>query len=239
MDRVQQAIIDILEGKIKHPNQQALDVHEPEKDELTADDFKKLRAMKKGQKQEEVKVYDPEEDEALEMEDDEEDDEDEDEKGEKKKMKEEAKKPASPFDWKNAPSLLNKKPGERTGHEAKKVSTGTVYTKKPVKEDTDQIVERDEGKPGLMFKKIAAKAAEKYGSKEAGMKVAGAIRKKVLAKEGTEYTEAEIDAMFETLKPSYTFEEYLKEAREQFGDEAAVKIASEAFDSQDISLFLK
>ena len=31
-----------------HPNQQKIDVHEPEKDEITADDFKKLRAMKKG-----------------------------------------------------------------------------------------------------------------------------------------------------------------------------------------------
>jgi len=31
-----------------HPNQQQLDVHEPEKDELTADDFKKLRAKKGG-----------------------------------------------------------------------------------------------------------------------------------------------------------------------------------------------
>jgi hypothetical protein len=31
-----------------HPNQQQLDVHEPEKDELTADDFKKLRAKKSG-----------------------------------------------------------------------------------------------------------------------------------------------------------------------------------------------
>lgn len=30
-----------------HPNQQVLDVHEPEKDKLTAQDFKKLRAMKK------------------------------------------------------------------------------------------------------------------------------------------------------------------------------------------------
>jgi len=30
-----------------HPNQQKLDVYEPEKDELTAMDFKKLRAMKK------------------------------------------------------------------------------------------------------------------------------------------------------------------------------------------------
>ena len=33
--------------KVVHPNQQKLDVHEPEKDELTADDFKKLRAGKK------------------------------------------------------------------------------------------------------------------------------------------------------------------------------------------------
>jgi len=35
------------EKKPLHPNQQKLDVHEPEKDELTAMDFKKLRAMKK------------------------------------------------------------------------------------------------------------------------------------------------------------------------------------------------
>lgn len=43
--------------------------------------------------------------------------------------------------------------------------------------------ERDEGKPGKNFKKIANKAAKKYHSKEAGNRVAGAIRKKVLAKE--------------------------------------------------------
>ena len=35
--------------KVLHPNQQKLDVHEPEKDKLTADDFKKLRAGKKVQ----------------------------------------------------------------------------------------------------------------------------------------------------------------------------------------------
>jgi hypothetical protein len=35
-----------------HPNQQVLDVHEPEKDELTADDFKKLRAKKEVKKEE-------------------------------------------------------------------------------------------------------------------------------------------------------------------------------------------
>ena len=35
-----------------HPNQQQLDVHEPEKDELTADDFKKLRGKKEVKKEE-------------------------------------------------------------------------------------------------------------------------------------------------------------------------------------------
>ncbi len=60
-EELEEEIVD--EGKIKHPNQQALDVHEPEKDELTADDFKKLRKMKKGMKEETEKV-----DEALESE---------------------------------------------------------------------------------------------------------------------------------------------------------------------------
>jgi hypothetical protein len=47
-----------LEEKL-HPNQQKLDVHEPEKDELTSDDFKKLRAGKKPDvKKEEVEELD-------------------------------------------------------------------------------------------------------------------------------------------------------------------------------------
>lgn len=53
----------------------------------------------------------------------------------------------------------------------------------PANEEVEQIEERDEGKPGKMFAKIATKAAKKYGSKEAGNRVAGAIRKKILAKE--------------------------------------------------------
>jgi hypothetical protein len=50
----------IMIGEKLHPNQQKLDVHEPEKDELTSDDFKKLRAGKKpaDMKKEEVKQID-------------------------------------------------------------------------------------------------------------------------------------------------------------------------------------
>lgn len=41
---------------------------------------------------------------------------------------------------------------------------------------------KDIGKPGKNFAKIANKAAKKYGSKEAGKRVAGAILKKLRAK---------------------------------------------------------
>lgn len=38
---------------------------------------------------------------------------------------------------------------------------------------------KDQGKPGKNFNKIAAKAGKKYGSKEAGKRVAGAIAQKM------------------------------------------------------------
>ena len=47
----------------------------------------------------------------------------------------------------------------------------------------DDLDERDEGKPGKNFAKIAKSAGKRYGSKEAGERVAGAVRAK-LAKQG-------------------------------------------------------
>ncbi len=41
---------EVAEANIKHPNQQKLDVHEPEKDELTAKDFEMFRKGKKVEK---------------------------------------------------------------------------------------------------------------------------------------------------------------------------------------------
>jgi hypothetical protein len=55
-----------------------------------------------------------------------------------KMRKEEVKKVVSPFDYKNYKSQIPKKPGELTGHDSKKTSTGTVYSKKPVKEDLSE-----------------------------------------------------------------------------------------------------
>jgi hypothetical protein len=58
-DKINQSVaaaVAKIMGEALHPNQQKLDVHEPEKDKLTADDFKKLRSGKKPEmKKEEVK----------------------------------------------------------------------------------------------------------------------------------------------------------------------------------------
>lgn len=57
-----------------------------------------------------------------------------------------------------------------------------------------QMKEKDEGKPGKNFAKIAKSAAERYGSKAAGERVAGAVRAK-LAKQG-KLEEEQLDEKF-------------------------------------------
>lgn len=57
-----------------------------------------------------------------------------------------------------------------------------------------QMKEKDEGKPGKNFAKIAKSAGKRYGSKEAGERVAGAVRAK-LAKQG-KLEEEQLDEKF-------------------------------------------
>lgn len=51
--KLQDDIRKVLEANL-HPKQQKIDVHEPEKDEITAHDFKKLRDMKKDKSKEDM-----------------------------------------------------------------------------------------------------------------------------------------------------------------------------------------
>ena len=93
---------------------------------------------------------------------------------------------------------------------------------------------KDIGKPGKAFGKIAADAAERYGSKERGEKVAGAVLKKLRAKtneadmeEGNEFSGALVKAKAAGAK---SFEvdgkEYpVKEAKAKSKDEPAKKNA--------------
>jgi hypothetical protein len=210
--KLQDDIRAVMEANL-HPNQQKIDVHEPEKDEITAHDFKKLRSMKKTP---DGKVHDcathvehtelgkgvtiseqhaePDESGNIEwyavqfdsgvykvytedmdiivseahhhggkMKKEDTDNQIQELAGKAaqqaaiaislikagkkdgkmpKPMKEdseqveeeEKKKVVSPFDYKNYQSQIPKKPGETAGFDSKKISTGTVYTKKPVKE---------------------------------------------------------------------------------------------------------
>lgn len=146
--QLQNDIRQILEAKL-HPNQQKLDVHEPEKDELTAHDFKMLRDRKKGKAGKEEPMQKDEAANAAQqaaiaislI------------KAGKKKgtmpkpQREEVEldeaeqnKPVSPFDYKNYKSQIPTKPGEKAGFDSKKISTGTVYSRKPVKEDSEEAV---------------------------------------------------------------------------------------------------
>lgn len=101
---VAEAVKQVLTTEKLHPNQQKLDVHEPEKDKLTAKDFEMLRKGKKA----------------------------------------EVKEANNPFDVKNYKSQLPTKPGEKAGFDSKKTSTGTVYTKKPVKEPVKEAASQED-----------------------------------------------------------------------------------------------
>lgn len=72
----------------------------------------------------------------------------------------------------------------------------------------------DVGGPGFNFSKIARSAAKKYGSKEAGQRVAGAILKKVLKKESVESVEEATD----TPGNSYQHQCAIHVKHEQFGE---------------------
>lgn len=53
----------------------------------------------------------------------------------------------NPFDYKNYKSQIPSKPGEKAGFDSKKISTGTVYSRKPVKDTpmkTEEVEQVDE-----------------------------------------------------------------------------------------------
>ena len=230
--KLQDDIRAIMEAGL-HPNQQKIDVHEPEKDKITAHDFKKLRAMKKGQPGKITKedtdwviieqdednttakvaghkvtlhrslsepgisdtytLHHPSGDKKVKISYDTHGDGEEVhgdkvnhafgldskhklghkiagsmsgmggiskfEESVEQTNEEEKKKIVSPFDYKNYTSQIPKKPGELTGHDSKKTSTGTVYTKKPVKEE----VELDEAANPTVKEKVKKALLKHHG----------------------------------------------------------------------------
>ncbi len=80
-----------------------------------------------------------------------------------------------------------KHPAQRVTRKTDQLASGSddVPADKKAKKTKESVAQegKDEGKPGKNFAKIAKKAGAKYGSKEAGERVAGAVRAK-LAKAG-------------------------------------------------------
>jgi len=74
---------------------------------------------------------------------------------------EDEKKKDSPFNWKGKPSQLPKKPGELTGHDSKKTSTGMLYTKKYKKDDMKEEAHPDEKEDKALVKKMVKPSALK------------------------------------------------------------------------------
>jgi hypothetical protein len=209
--KLQDDIRAVMEANL-HPNQQKIDVHEPEKDEITAHDFKKLRAMKKDQH---GKVTKEDTDDQIQelagkaaqqaaiaislikagkkdgkmpkpMKEDSEQVEEE----EKKKI-------VSPFDYKNYQSQIPKKPGETAGFDSKKISTGTVYSRKPVKEESHQSKTTMKHIPN-------ASPALKKAAKDIKPGIAG-IRDRfdMLDAGGVKREEVEIDEAYQTAKSEF------------------------------------
>jgi hypothetical protein len=94
-------------------------------------------------------------------------------RGEKKGMKKEeaenVEESNNPFDLKNYKSQLPTKPGEKAGFDSKKVSTGTIYSRKPVKDEPmkkEEVEQIDE----LTLSDLVARSRKQKFDTEAEMK---------------------------------------------------------------------
>ena len=89
-----------------------------------------------------------------------------------------------------------------------------------------QLNERDEGKPGKNFAKIAADAAERYGSKAAGERVAGAVRNKLKAQGKLEEGDMDESAFQAAIGKKKYGEEGMKALQKAGRDHASDKTMS-------------
>ena len=217
------------EAKVVHPNQQRIDVHEPEKDEITADDFKKLRGMKKEK---------PMKEEAEE--------EIEEGTGSLKPGWMLKKDPQLGAAMKEKIDLAKKR----------QASYGNPAAGKSMKEDAEELDELKKSTVGSYIRKkldkMSGEPASKNPNEIFAKKDAKGIQRAGLRMSGIKATQKEsIDFLDDAdevtvLKPldieiqeSYTFGDYLTAAKDIVGEEAAIDLANYAFNKQDTALFVE
>ena len=89
-----------------------------------------------------------------------------------------------------------------------------------------QLNERDEGKPGKNFAKIAKDAGERYGSKAAGERVAGAVRNKLKAQGKLEEGDMDESAFQAAIGKKKYGDEGMKALQKAGRDHASAKTMS-------------
>lgn len=255
---LQQAVIGVLqEKKIKHPNQQVLDVHEPEKDELTAADFKKLRAGKKANeeaqqvdelRQTTLQSYVAKAKNSM---------------GglatniRKQKDMPAKLKAAAKFDRREASAH---KALDRLDRLAKEEFTLDDFTYEELEEflQSEEAQQLDE----LSYDTLNSymkKKRKQIGKATVGDadRLRGTPKGEKLDKDVSNYRKAwakrdmkeDVEPVQETtilhdsfnveLKDSYTFGDFLTAAKKLFGEEQAIEVANTAFQDQDLELFVE
>ena len=247
----------VEEAKIVHPNQQRIDVHEPEKDEITADDFKKLRGMKKEKPMKE----DTEEVEQF------------DEKvnvfhstspgADMKRFPKDSSAPDAKAHRDATATAVKglRKTGEMNRKSLSYGSTGDMKTSKGgtvtamrVKEEVEVLDELSKSTLSS-YKTKATRSALDFNNAARDFKQQGERRKsddfmkswdsklsqkykeKTQKRKVNVYKAADRLTKEEADQHEYTFADYLEAARAQYVDKDAVLVANEAFKNQDITLF--
>ena len=256
MDKeLQRKILEVMLGKKDeaveeakkplHPNQQKIDVHEPEKDEITSKDFEMLRAGKKAKMKEEVE-------------------EELDEAGMPSSVIKHKQKLANMSDQEFAKAHGDKSEeelkqmawrhgyGKMSSHYVNRVNKGKSQMEETELEEAEEL---DELKMSTLRSYVDKAKAEnlpgKGGNRGVALLTPGtrdkgvhrAVERMRKMKEEFEFEDDADETIFVhtpveyDVKESYNFGDYLTAAKNIVGEEEAINLANDMFKSQDISIF--
>jgi hypothetical protein len=219
---LQDAAKEILEAKKPiHPNQQKIDVHEPEKDEINAKDFEMLRAGKKAKMKEEVDQID---------------------ELSKETMSSYLQKRGSMV----SPRSKNNKGNENMARAVNKIAKKTNEEVEELDELKMSTLRsyvdkaKAENLPGKGGNRGVALLTP--GTRDKG--VHRAVERMRKMKEDIDLEDDADEILLATpivvdIKESYMFGDYLLAAKAIVGEEQAIELANYAYNKQDTSLFVE
>jgi hypothetical protein len=203
-----------------HPNQQEIDVHEPEKDEITAKDFEHLRAGKKAKMKEEVDQID-----------------------------ELSKETMSSYLQKRG-SMVSPRSKNNKGNENMVRAVNKIAKKANEEVELDEVKKpMSQKEKDKVVGAVTTAMRQSYANVMQGRNERAAARMNAKIKSGMK-EEIEIgDDADETilihtpidfeLAENYMFGDYLTAAKSIVGDEKAIELANYAFNKNDTTIFVE